>query len=123
MAEKVLVVDDDPTIQKAIERILETAGYDVTVSPYIATLLSSAIGGQYDLITLDINVPGIDGAQVAASFHEKGIDTKIVVVSGLVDSVKDELLEAGIRHFVSKPFTAEGLLDAVRDTLDGTKDG
>ena len=119
---KILVVDDDPAIQAAIERILRSAGYEVTVSPYIATLLSSALGGRYDLITLDINMPGIDGSGVAASFHEKKIDTKIVVVSGFVDAVKDELLEAGIRHFVSKPFTAEGLLDAIRDALGENPD-
>lgn len=122
MAHKVLVIDDDPAIQKALERILRSAGYEVTVSPYIASLLSGAQGGHYDLITLDINMPGIDGAQVAASFHEKGIDTKIVVVSGLVDTAKDDLLEAGIRHFVSKPFTSEGLLDAVKDALEGETD-
>ena len=110
------------SIQKALERILRSAGYEVTVSPYIASLLSGAQGGHYDLITLDINMPGIDGAQVAASFHEKGIDTKIVVVSGLVDTAKDDLLEAGIRHFVSKPFTSQGLLDAVKDALEGETD-
>lgn len=122
MATKVLVVDDDPAIQVAIEKILQSEGYEVTVSPYLATLLSSAMGGQYDLITLDINMPGIDGAQVATSFQERGIDTRIVVVSGLLDKVQDDLQKAGIRHFVSKAFTAEGLLDAVRDALEETSD-
>ena len=122
MATKVLVVDDDPAIQVAIEKILQSEGYEVTVSPYLATLLSSAMGGQYDLITLDINMSGIDGAQVATSFQERGIDTRIVVVSGLLDKVQDDLQKAGIRHLVSNPFTAEGLLDAVRDALEETSD-
>ena len=122
MATKVLVVDDDPAIQVAIEKILQSEGYEVTVSPYLATLLSCAMGGQYDLITLDINMSGIDGAQVATSFQERGIDTRTVVVSGLLDKVQDDLQKAGIRHLVSKPFTAEGLLDAARDALEETSD-
>ena len=95
MATNVLVVDDDPAIQVAIEKILQSEGYEVTVSPYLATLLSSAMGGQYDLITLDINMSGIDGAQVATSFQERGIDTRTVVVSGLLDKVQDDLQKPG----------------------------
>ena len=117
MAKKVLVVDDDTTIQKAIGRILENAGYEVTTSPYLATSLSSALGGDYDLMTLDINMPGISGVEVAKVYKAKEVKTPIVIVSGWVDETKDELIEVGIRHFVSKPFTAEGLLDAVRDAM------
>lgn len=118
MAKKVLVVDDDPTVQRAIERILENAGYEVTSSPFLATSLSSALGGKYDLMTLDINMPGINGAEVAKVYKEKDIKMPIVIVSGWVDEVKDQLVDVGIRHFVSKPFTAEGLLDAVRDAME-----
>ena len=117
MAKTVLVVDDDETIQKAIQRILASAGYDVKTSPYRATSLSSALGGQYDLITLDINMPGINGVDVAKAYKAKEVQTPIVIVSGWVDEMKDQLIDAGIRHFVSKPFTAEGLLDAARDAL------
>tara|TARA_A100001037_G_C14987299_1_gene560861 strand:- start:34 stop:183 length:150 start_codon:yes stop_codon:yes gene_type:complete len=45
------------------------------------------------------------------------VKTPIVIVSGWVDEMKAKLIDAGIRHFVSKPFMAEGLLDAVRDAL------
>ena len=117
MAKTVLVVDDDETIQKAIARILENAGYEVTISPFLASSLSGAMGGQYDLLTLDINMPGISGVEVAQAYKAKEVKTPIVIVSGLVDDVKDELIDAGIRHFVSKPFTADGLLDAVRGAL------
>jgi CheY-like chemotaxis protein len=115
VAKTVLVVDDDATVQKAISRILENAGFEVVTSPFLATSLSSALGGKYDLMTLDINMPGINGVDVAKIYKSKQIRTPIVIVSGMVDQVKEELIEAGIRHFVSKPFTAEGLLDAVRD--------
>ena len=100
MAKKVLVVDDDTTIQKAIGRILENAGYEVTTSPYLATSLSSALGGDYDLMTLDINMPGISGVEVAKVYKAKEVKTPIVIVSGWVDETKDELIEVGIRHFV-----------------------
>ena len=115
MPKTVLVVDDDATVQKAISRILTNAGFEVESSPFLATALGSALGGQYDLMTLDINMPGISGVDVAKVYKSKEVKTPIVIVSGMVDQVKDELIDAGIRHFVSKPFTAEGLLDAVRD--------
>ena len=96
---------------------MENAGYEVTTSPYLATSLSSALGGNYDLMTLDINMPGISGVEVAKVYKAKEVKTPIVIVSVWVDETKDEFIEAGIRHFFSKPFTAEGLLDAVRDAI------
>lgn len=117
MAKRVLVVDDDETVQKAIGRILGSAGYDVDASPFLASSLGSALGGDYDLITLDINMPGINGADVAKVYKEKEVPTPIVIVSGWVDEVKEELIASGIRHFVSKPFTADGLIDAVQDAM------
>tara|TARA_B100000676_G_C17689857_1_gene635754 strand:- start:275 stop:661 length:387 start_codon:yes stop_codon:yes gene_type:complete len=119
VSKKIIVVDDDETIQKAIARILESDGYEVTTSPYLATSLSSAMNGQYDLMTLDINMPGINGVDVAQAYQSREVKTPIVIVSGWVDEMKQELIDAGIRHFVSKPFTAEGLLDAVRDAISG----
>jgi len=119
VSKKIIVVDDDVTIQKAIARILESDGYEVTTSPYLATSLSSAMNGQYDLMTLDINMPGINGVDVAQAYQSREVKTPIVIVSGWVDEMKQELIDAGIRHFVSKPFTAEGLLDAVRDAISG----
>lgn len=51
------------------------------------------------------------GRQVIAG---QGVNTKIIVVS----DIREELTEASIRHFMLKPFTSKGLLDAVRDALD-----
>lgn len=117
MAKTVLVVDDDAAIQNVVKRILTGAGYEVTVSPYLATSLSGAMSGEYDLITLDINMPGISGVDVANAYRAKEVKTPIVIISGWVDEKKDALVEAGIRHFVSKPFSAEELLAAAKAAL------
>ena len=62
-------------------------------------------------------MPRINVVDAANAYKAKDVKTPIVIVSGWVDEMKVKLIDAGIRHFVSKPFMAEGLLDAVRDAL------
>lgn len=119
MSKRILVIDDDDSIRTVIQNILSRAGYEVEVSPYLATDIGKALSKSYDLITLDLKMPGIDGTEIAQLFQQKGLKTTVLVISAYLDQpTGEQLRNAGIRHFLSKPFKASELIEAVEKALE-----
>ncbi len=116
MSKKILVIDDETEFRSTLQDVLETKGFDVCGSPYLATSVGWGLNGEFDLITLDLKMPGVDGLKVARLYSEMIPDTNLLVISGyLDDETKDELEELGVHHTVSKP---AGLSDLIR-AVDG----
>lgn len=117
---RILVIEDEEDIRTVIYKILSRAGYEVEDSPYLATDIGKALSESYDLITLDLKMPAIDGTEVAQLFQSKRLKTPVLVISAHLDETTIEKLRSvGIRHFLSKPFKASELLKAVEKTLSG----
>ncbi len=117
---RILIIEDDSNIRMAMEKILTRFGYEIESTPYLATALSMAIAGDYDLITLDLNMPGIDGKEIAQLFQHRNLDTPVLVISGYLDeSVETELREKGVKHFLAKPFNISTLPKAIEKALAG----
>lgn len=117
---RILVIEDEEDIRTVIQKTLSRAGYEVEDMPYLATSVGRALSEDYDLITLDLNMPGIDGGDVAELFQHEKLDTPVLVISAYLDQPTiEKLREKGIRHFLSKPFKISELLEAVEKALSG----
>ncbi|ALG14951.1 Fis family transcriptional regulator [Kibdelosporangium phytohabitans] len=111
---KILVVDDDPQITRALRINLATRGYDVATAHDGATALRETAGGKPDLIVLDLCLPDTDGIDVITAIRGWS-RTPILVLSARRDPhSKVAALDAGADDYVTKPFGMDELLARIR---------
>ncbi|MET8426082.1 response regulator [Nocardia sp. NPDC059246] len=111
---KVLVVDDEPQILRALRINLSVRGYEVTTASNGAAALRAAAEKHPDVIILDLGLPDMDGIEVLAGL--RGWSTApVIVLSARTDSSdKVEALDAGADDYVTKPFGMDELLARLR---------
>src|SRR5256712_5716809 len=123
----ILVVEDDARIANLVERALRSAGHRADVVHDGAEGLTRAELGSYDLIVLDVMLPGLDGFAVARELRKNRVRIPILMLTAR-DAVADRVsgLDAGADDYLTKPFALEELLARVRalarrpaDVVDG----
>ncbi len=118
---RALVIEDQKPIRESIGELLEVAGCEARLIGDGQAALEELLATPYDLITLDLNMPSLDGVSVVetlASQESPNSSTPIIVISAyLSPTVTEDLQQFGIVHFLSKPFAAEELLNPVRELL------
>jgi FixJ family two-component response regulator len=110
----VYVVDDDPSVRKALERLLRSAGHDAKTFSSALEFLDFNHPDVPGCLVLDIKMPKLSGLELQERLAEKGISFPIIFVTGhgtVPASVK--ALKAGAMDFLQKPFEDRELLDAV----------
>jgi len=115
---KILIVDDEPAIRTALSRALEIEGYDIDVVPSGEAALSAMERTTFDVVLLDVSMPGIDGLEVCRQLRDAGDSTPVIVVtarSQVADSVAG--LDAGADDYMVKPFSLDELLARLRALL------
>jgi DNA-binding response OmpR family regulator len=115
---RILVVEDDHTIANAIKEGLEQEAFAVDVAYDGEEGYSSARYEEYDLIILDLMLPGMDGIQIARRLREESIHTRILMLSAkgeIPDKIKG--LNTGADDYMAKPFSFEELLARVKALL------
>jgi putative two-component system response regulator len=117
---KILVVDDEPASVLLLERMLHGAGYtqvrSTTLSGEVCALHAEH---RYDLILLDLNMPGMDGFQVMEGLQSIEVDGYLpVLVITAQPELKLQALRAGAKDFVSKPFDMVEVLARVYNMLE-----
>jgi two-component system KDP operon response regulator KdpE len=111
---RVLVVDDDPQISRALRITLHAAGYDVRTAPDGRTALRRAAEEHPDLVILDLGLPDLDGTEVLDGLRP-WFTGPVLVLSARIDSQdKVAALDAGADDYVSKPFDMGELLARMR---------
>ena len=111
---RILIVDDEPQILRALRINLTARQYDVHVAADGAEALRTAASARPDLIVLDLGLPDIDGVQVIRELRT-WTPVPIVVLSGRADSRdKVDALDAGADDYVTKPFSIDELLARIR---------
>jgi DNA-binding NtrC family response regulator len=118
MAQKVLIVDDEPELVTAFARILEHESYDVERAPSGEAALEILDRGGVDLVLLDVCMPSMSGLDVLSRLRERGVHVPTIVISGAgsVD-VAVQAIKLGAFDFVQKPLHRERLLLTVRNAL------
>ena len=120
MAEKIMVVEDDPAIQRSLSALLGQEGYDVVVTADGAEAVQLATAETPDLILLDVVLPGLNGLQVCQQIRAR-IYTPIIMLTAKSDELDKVLgLEMGADDYVTKPFAPRELLARVRAHLRRT---
>jgi two-component system alkaline phosphatase synthesis response regulator PhoP len=111
----VLVVDDDAAIRRVVRTVLEADNFDVVEAadgPAALMLLEAIMGRGPDAVILDIMMPGIDGIEVCRRIDHTRI--KVVMLSARDDAdTRERAAKAGADAYLTKPFSAIELLDAV----------
>jgi DNA-binding response OmpR family regulator len=114
----ILVVEDDDSIRMALEDDLTLEGYTVTGERDGLRALETARRGGFDLIVLDLMLPGLDGMEICRRLRADGDSTAILMLTARSQEVDKVLgLELGADDYVTKPFSPRELLARVRALL------
>ena len=114
-AGRVLLIDDEQRILNFVRRGLEAEGLEVDEARSGHEGLALALARPYDLVILDLLMPGIDGHEVLRRLLERRPEQQVLVLSALNDTAsKVQSLERGAEDYLAKPFSMEELLARVR---------
>jgi two-component system KDP operon response regulator KdpE len=114
---RVLVVDDDHQLLRAMRIALSARGYEVTVAQSGAAGLAAAEQGSTDLVIVDLGLPDMDGVSVVQALRGWSQAPIIVLSARLTEQSKINALDAGADDYVTKPFAMGELLARIRAAL------
>ena len=115
---KVLIAEDDSSVRKAVQRVLELENYQVTAVNDGQAALEALSKSRFDLAVLDVMMPFADGLTVCKEARHRGIDVPILLLTARVE-VGDRVagLDAGADDYLVKPFVVDELLARCRALL------
>ena len=114
----ILVVDDEPGVRSSVSGVLRDEGFDVDTADTGEECLEKANGASYDVIVLDIWLPGLDGLTTLQRLRERQIDSQVVIISGhgnIESAVR--AIKMGAFDFIEKPLSLEKTVLVVRNAL------
>lgn len=114
----VCLVDDDPSVLKALDRLLRSAGYRVEAFACPEAFLSAYDREQAGCLLLDLTMPGMSGMEVQQRLNEAGAQLPIVFLTGQGDiPTSVRAIKDGAVDFLTKPVVDEALFAAIREAL------
>jgi two-component system KDP operon response regulator KdpE len=114
---RILVVDDDKQLLRAMRINLKARGYDVDLAPDGSTALAHAVKAPPDLVVVDLGLPDMDGVEVIQGIRGWLAAPVIVLSARHLEQAKVRALDAGADDYVTKPFCMDELLARVRAAL------
>ena len=119
---RALIIEDQRPVRESLGELLKIAGFEVRLMGDENAALREALLTRYDLLTVDLNVPSLDGLSLIESLVSSdgpNRQTPIIVISAyLSPETEDTLREHGVIDCLSKPFEAERLLDLVKNAVE-----
>jgi len=122
--ERILVVEDEEAILMLLEDQLTIEGYDVTTARDGEAGLAMAMGGEFDIVVLDVMLPRKDGFDVCREVRSAGVTTPILMLTAKSQEIDKVVgLELGADDYVTKPFSSRELVARIRAVLRRAKGG
>ncbi|MFD1956588.1 response regulator transcription factor [Paenibacillus thailandensis] len=122
MPHKVLVIEDEPTLARLLSYNLSQEGYETTVIDHGGEGLQTALQQSFDLIILDIMLPGLNGFEVLNRLRQSGTKTPVIILTAR--NAEEEVVQ-GLKHgaddYITKPFGVAELLARVSAVLRRTQ--
>lgn len=118
MGHKVLLVEDEKELAKAVKTILSLSKYDVDLSYNGLEALNATKDNNYDAIVMDIMMPEMDGIEALKEMRKIGVKTPVILLTAK-SQVSDKVdgLDAGANDYLTKPFAKEELLARIRAVI------
>lgn len=115
---RILVTDDAQFMRSILGNILRRNGYDVVEACNGEEAIDKALSGNFDLVTLDITMPVLDGLSALKAIKSTKPEQKVIMVSAMGQkAMVTEAVKAGAVDFIVKPFKADKVLKAVSKVL------
>ncbi len=113
----VLVADDNRTNQRVMAKMLEVGGHDCTIVSDGEAALNALMGGGFDIVLMDVNMPGMDGLETTRLFRLESLGQPRIPIIAVTADATPEMAErcrtAGMDGCLVKPVSADGLLDSL----------
>ena len=124
MADTVLIVDDDEAVLTMLRKVMKSSGIQSDAARSGGEAIEMAGRGHYDLMLLDVNMPGMDGFEVIQTLRGRGIKLPIIVISGRREDY-DALygLDIGADDYLTKPFNPVTLGAKVKALIRRSRGG
>ena len=117
MPKKVMIVDDDRTMNSLLQTLLELDGFAVALAPRGDMVLSAALAQKPDVILMDVHIADTDGLELLRQIRQHPDLKQIPVVMSSGMDVEEECQRAGANGFVLKPYPPDHLSDMLRKVL------
>lgn len=115
----ILIIDDEQDIRLSLRGILEDEGWRVSEASCGEDGLEMLCGGDFDLVFLDIWMPGMDGMETLRALREKGVDVPVIMISGHGNiETAVTALKGGAFDFIEKPLSLDSILAAAAKALE-----
>jgi CheY-like chemotaxis protein len=119
---RVLVVEDDATVAEVVVGLLEALGYQAVHSPHALAALAELAQDNFNLAFLDLDLPGLDGFELARIVRAQAPATMLLALTARADAqAEPEALAAGMHGFLRKPVTSQLLQDAIEGVFAGQR--
>ncbi|MFZ2053311.1 MAG: response regulator transcription factor [Candidatus Aminicenantales bacterium] len=123
MKERILIVEDEPTIATGLRDDLELEGFAVEVVDDGTVALRRILEGKFDLVLLDLMLPGMDGLDVCRQARSKGDRTPVIMLTAKGQEVDKVVgLELGADDYITKPFSRREVLARIKAVLRRSQD-
>jgi DNA-binding response OmpR family regulator len=115
---KILIIEDEPAMLSGLHDNLEFEGYDVDSANRGDEGCTKILKGNYDLILLDVMLPGMSGFDILKQCRNKGINTPVIMLTAKAEELDKVLgLEFGADDYITKPFSLRELLARIKAIL------
>jgi two-component system, OmpR family, response regulator len=120
---KVLLVDDEVDFTAGLSKVLRRRGFEVETASDGMTAIVRIAKERFDVVVLDVKMPGMDGMQVLAEIKRLEIDTRVILLTGHL-SISDEEtgLKEGAFAYLFKPFPILKLVSLIEEAAGGKKE-
>jgi DNA-binding NtrC family response regulator len=116
----VLVVDDEMNLTLAMRRLLSAEGYRTETANSGEEALHKAKESHYDIVFLDVNMPGMNGLETFVKLGQAAPNSAVVMITGYGKTLKAVIEEArslGVRAVIDKPFKINQITEAIREII------
>jgi two-component system, OmpR family, alkaline phosphatase synthesis response regulator PhoP len=118
MTQRLLVIEDEPTLARLLSYNLTSEGYEVVVEDHGQTGYETALQQDFDLILLDLMLPGMNGFEIMSKLRSEGVMTPVIILTA--KNAEEEVvqgLKSGADDYITKPFGVAELLARVAAVL------
>ncbi|MBI4765545.1 MAG: response regulator [Deltaproteobacteria bacterium] len=117
---KVLLVDDEVDFTAGLSKVLRRRGFEVETASDGMTAVVHIAKEPFDVIVLDVKMPGLDGLQVLAEIKRLEVEARVILLTGHLSSSEEQAgLKEGVFAYLFKPFPTLKLVSLIQEAAGG----